>query len=64
MNAGNLIGSRLADRSLMGTIGGMLAFNIVVMTVSASPPLRRSRSPGDLLAGLPVSPPRRRSSRA
>jgi DHA1 family inner membrane transport protein len=33
MNAGNLIGSRLADRSLMGTIGGMLAFNIVLMTV-------------------------------
>ena len=32
MNAGNLIGSRLADRSLMGTIGGMLVFNIVVMT--------------------------------
>lgn len=33
MNAGNLIGSKLADRSLMGTIGGMLAFNVVVMTV-------------------------------
>ncbi len=32
MNAGNLIGSRLADRSLMGTIGGMLVFNVVVMT--------------------------------
>jgi DHA1 family inner membrane transport protein len=32
MNSGNLIGSRLADRSLMGTIGGMLAFNVVVMT--------------------------------
>jgi DHA1 family inner membrane transport protein len=32
MNAGNLIGSRLADRSLMGTIGGMMAFNIVLMT--------------------------------
>jgi MFS transporter, DHA1 family, inner membrane transport protein len=31
MNAGNLIGSRLADKSLMGTIGGMLVFNIVVM---------------------------------
>ena len=33
MNAGNLIGSRLADHSLMGTIGGMLAINIVLMTV-------------------------------
>ena len=33
MNAGNLIGSKLADRSLMGTIGGMLVFNVVVMTV-------------------------------
>ena len=32
MNAGNLIGSRLADRSLMGTIGAMLEFNVVVMT--------------------------------
>lgn len=32
MNAGNLIGSRLADKSLMGTIGGMLVFNILVMT--------------------------------
>ena len=31
MNAGNLIGSRLADKSLMGTIGGMLAVNVVVM---------------------------------
>jgi DHA1 family inner membrane transport protein len=33
MNIGNLIGSRLADKSLMGTIGGMLAFNVVIMTV-------------------------------
>lgn len=33
MNSGNLLGSRLADRSLMGTIGGMLAFNVVIMTV-------------------------------
>jgi DHA1 family inner membrane transport protein len=33
MNAGNLIGSRLADKSLMGTIGGMLAFNVVAMTL-------------------------------
>jgi len=33
MNFGNLVGSKLADRSLMGTIGGMLIFNIVVMTL-------------------------------
>jgi DHA1 family inner membrane transport protein len=33
MNVGNLVGSKLADRSLMGTIGGMLVFNIVVMTL-------------------------------
>lgn len=33
MNAGNLLGSRLADKSLMGTIGGMLVFNVVIMTV-------------------------------
>lgn len=32
MNAGNLVGSRLADKSLMGTIGGMLVFNIIIMT--------------------------------
>ena len=32
MNTGNVVGSRLADKSLMGTIGGMLVFNIVVMT--------------------------------
>lgn len=32
MNVGNLVGSRLADKSLMGTIGGVLAFNVVVMT--------------------------------
>jgi DHA1 family inner membrane transport protein len=32
MNTGNLVGSRLADRSLMGSIGGTLIFNIVVMT--------------------------------
>lgn len=31
MNAGNLVGSKLADINLMGTIGGMLVFNIVVM---------------------------------
>jgi DHA1 family inner membrane transport protein len=33
MNVGNLVGSKLADISLMGTIGGMLVFNIVVMTL-------------------------------
>ena len=33
MNVGNVVGSRLADRSLMGTIGGMLLFNIGVMTL-------------------------------
>ena len=33
MNAGNLVGSKLADIALMGTIGGMLVFNIVVMTL-------------------------------
>lgn len=32
MNVGNLVGSRFADKSLMGTIGGMLVFNIIVMT--------------------------------
>lgn len=33
MNVGNVIGSKLADIALMGTIGGMLVFNIVVMTL-------------------------------
>jgi DHA1 family inner membrane transport protein len=33
MNVGNVVGSRLADISLTGTIGGMLAFNVVIMTV-------------------------------
>lgn len=33
MNVGNLVGSKLADINLMGTIGGMLVFNIVVMTL-------------------------------
>jgi DHA1 family inner membrane transport protein len=33
MNVGNVVGSKLADRSLLGTIGGMLVFNIVVMTL-------------------------------
>lgn len=32
MNVGNVVGSRLADISLRGTIFGMLAFNVVVMT--------------------------------
>ena len=32
MNVGNLVGSRLADRSLMGTIGGVMVFNIFTMT--------------------------------
>lgn len=31
MNVGNVLGSKLADLSLMGTIGGMLVFNIAVM---------------------------------
>ena len=31
MNVGNVVGSRMADRSLTGTIGGMLAFNVVLM---------------------------------
>ena len=42
MNAGNLVGSRLADLSLMGAIGGMLALNVVVMTgfgLTASSPV-------------------------
>lgn len=30
-NLGNLLGSRLADKSLMGTIGGLLGFNTLVM---------------------------------
>lgn len=33
MNVGNIVGSRMADYSLNGTIGGMLAFNIVLMAV-------------------------------
>ncbi|MBB4443872.1 MULTISPECIES: MFS transporter [Rhizobium] len=32
MNAGNFIGSWLADKSLLGTIGGSLLYNIVVLT--------------------------------
>jgi len=41
MNVGNLVGSKFADISLMGTIGGMLAFNVAIMamfaTTSANP---------------------------
>ncbi|MGV8935956.1 MAG: MFS transporter [Allorhizobium sp.] len=33
MNVGNVLGSRMADYSLKGTIGGMLAFNVVIMAV-------------------------------
>lgn len=33
MNAGNLVGSRIADISLMGTIGGMLVFNMAIMAL-------------------------------
>ncbi|MGO8609843.1 MFS transporter, partial [Rhizobium johnstonii] len=32
MNAGNFIGSWLADKSLLGKIGGSLIYNIVVLT--------------------------------
>ncbi|MDO1581600.1 MFS transporter [Rhizobium oryzicola] len=33
MNVGNIVGSRLADLSLKGTIAGVMIFNIIVMTV-------------------------------
>jgi MFS transporter, DHA1 family, inner membrane transport protein len=33
MNAGNFIGSWLADKSLLGTIGGSLVYNIIVLTM-------------------------------
>jgi DHA1 family inner membrane transport protein len=33
MNVGNVVGSWFADKSLMGTIGGCLVFNIVVLTL-------------------------------
>lgn len=33
MNVGNIAGSRLADLSLKGTIGGVMVFNVVVMSV-------------------------------
>ncbi len=45
MNAGNLVGSWLADKSIMGTIGGSLVFNIVVLTLfslTASSPVMLS----------------------
>ena len=35
MNIGNLIGSKLADTFLMGTIGSMLVMNMLVMTMFA-----------------------------
>ncbi|KQT44460.1 MFS transporter [Aureimonas sp. Leaf454] len=35
MVLGNIAGSWLADRSLLGTIGGMMAFNVVVLAVFA-----------------------------
>lgn len=47
MNVGNVVGSKLADMSLMGTIGGMLVFNIIVMTLfglTAANPLMLSIS--------------------
>ncbi|KKX28020.1 MFS transporter [Rhizobium sp. LC145] len=33
MNVGNIVGSRLADISLNGTIGGTMVFNVIVMTI-------------------------------
>jgi DHA1 family inner membrane transport protein len=36
MNVGNLAGSKLADMSLLGTIGGMLAFNVLIMLLFAT----------------------------
>ncbi|KAA1177975.1 MFS transporter [Rhizobium tropici] len=33
MNVGNIVGSRLGDISIKGTIGGMMIFNIIVMTL-------------------------------
>lgn len=36
MNVGNLVGSKLADMSLMGTIGGVIVANIVIMAIFAS----------------------------
>lgn len=59
MNAGNLIGSRLADYSLMGTIGGMLAVNIVLMTgfgLTASSPVALCAATLLLGAGFAAAP--------
>ncbi|MGG6894430.1 MFS transporter [Rhizobium sp. BR 315] len=33
MNVGNIVGSRLGDISIKGTIGGMMVFNIIIMTL-------------------------------
>ncbi|MDK4703241.1 MFS transporter [Rhizobium sp. CNPSo 4062] len=33
MNVGNIVGSRLGDISIKGTIGGMMIFNIIIMTL-------------------------------
>jgi DHA1 family inner membrane transport protein len=33
MNVGNIVGSRLGDLSINGTIGGMMVFNVVIMTL-------------------------------
>ncbi|MFS8044767.1 MFS transporter [Rhizobium sp. BR 314] len=35
MNVGNIVGSRLGDISIKGTIGGMMIFNVVIMTLFA-----------------------------
>jgi len=35
MNVGNIVGSRMADRSLTGTIGWVMALNVVIMTLFA-----------------------------
>lgn len=35
MNVGNIVGSKMADISLMGTIGGVIAINAVVMALFA-----------------------------
>ena len=59
MNAGNLIGGRLADKSLMGTIGGLMALNIVIMTgfaLTASSPLALCVSTFLLGCGFAAAP--------
>jgi len=35
MNVGNIVGSRMADRSLTGTIGVVMALNVAIMTLFA-----------------------------